>query len=282
MQEVLSGKQQQSCSHGVLAMLWLVSAAACNLVASAANGQVPDLPGWRLIVNDEFEGTSLDTALWEPSNRRESPNNEKQYYHPNQVKISDGYLNLTAIKVPRDGKAYQSGLITSKALYGPGRYEARVKLPTSQGMWPAFWLNANNVAWPRGGEIDIMENRGSQPGLVSSAYHWQVSQTQPCCAGHQFVTKELSYSGPESGNYHRDFHTYAVEWEGTQLRFYVDGALYHTVQETAERPIYETPKNIIVNLAIGGDFGGDPNESTSWPQTMLVDYVRVWQQQTGL
>jgi len=261
--------------------LWIVVCgwAACG---ASADAQIPDVPGWKIKVKEEFDGTSLNTTLWEPMNRRDSFNNEKQYYHPNQVVVADGNLQITAINVPRDGKAYQSGLITSKALYGPGRFEARINLPTSQGMWPAFWLNANNVPWPRGGEVDILENRGSQPNLVSSAYHWQVSQTQPCCDGHEFTFKELEYSGPEEGNYHNTYHTYAVEWEELQLRFYVDGELYHSVTETANRPIYETAKNIIINLAVGGNFGGDPNGSTVWPQTMLVDYVRVWEKQTGL
>jgi beta-glucanase (GH16 family) len=251
------------------------------IIVQPIAAQLPDVAGWRIIANDEFEGSTLNTTLWTAANRKDSHNNEKQYYHPNQVTVSNGNLNLTAINVPRDGKAYQSGLITSKALYGPGRFEVRTNLPTTQGMWPAFWLNANNVDWPKGGEIDILENRGSQPNLVSSAYHWQVSQTQPCCDGHQYVFKERTYSGPSSGNYHNEHHTYAVEWEENQLRFYVDGSLYHSVTENSNRPIYETPKNIIVNLAVGGDFGGDPDGSTVFPQTMQVDYVRVWQKQTG-
>jgi beta-glucanase (GH16 family) len=246
-----------------------------------ASAQVPDVPGWRIVVNEEFNGNALNTTLWTAANRKDSHNNEKQYYHPNQVAVSGGNLNITAINTPRDGKAYQSGLITSKALYGPGRFEARMNLPTTQGMWPAFWLNSNNVDWPKGGEIDILENRGSQPNLVSSAYHWQVSQTQPCCDGHRYDWKELTYNGPSSGNYHNAFHTYAVEWEETVLRFYVDGVLYHTLTERADRPIYETPKNIILNLAVGGNFGGDPNGSTVFPQKLEVDYVRVWQKQTG-
>lgn len=262
--------------------LLLFLCCACSACATVVLAQIPDVPGWKIKVSDEFDGATLNSALWQPMNRKDSFNNEKQYYHPNQVTVADGNLQITAINVPRDGKAYQSGLITSKALYGPGRYEARMNLPTTQGMWPAFWMNPNQVSWPKGGEIDILENRGSQPTLVSSAYHWQVSQTQPCCDGHQYVFKEKIYSGPAEENYHNDYHTYAVEWEQTQLRFYVDGLLYHTINETASRPIYETAKNIIVNLAVGGDFGGDPNGSTIFPQTLLVDYVRVWQKQTGL
>ena len=252
---------------------WLIAVSSANL----SSGQIGEVPGWDLVWNDEFDGTTLNTQNWTALNRRNSFNNEKQYYHPNQVTIAGGNLQLTAINIPRQGKAYQSGLITSNDLFGPGRFEARVDLPTSQGMWPAFWLNANHVAWPQGGEIDILENRGSQPNLVSSAYHWQTNPG-PCCGQHQFVFD--AYTATEDGqpvDFHAGFHTYAAEWDETSIRYYVDGNLYHTVTETSNRPIFETPKNIIVNLAVGGDFGGDPNSSTVWPQTMLVDYVRYWQ-----
>jgi len=247
--------------------------------ANLASGQVPDLPGWDLVWNDEFNEGALDTNNWVALDRKDSFNNEKQYYHPNQVTVTGGNLELEAINVPREGKAYQSGLITSSDLFGPGRFEARVDLPTSQGMWPAFWLNSNHVPWPQGGEIDILENRGSQPNLVSSAYHWQ-TDPGPCCGQHQFVYDE--YTATEGGqlvNFHAGFHTYAAEWDETSIRYYVDDNLYHTVTETPDRPIFETPKNIIVNLAVGGDFGGDPNGSTQWPQTMKVDYVRYWQRE---
>lgn len=256
---------------------WLVPLCVVLSGHSLAIGQVPDLPGWDLYWNDEFDGSTLDNQKWEALNRRDSFNNEKQYYHPNQVTLSGGNLQLTAIDTPRAGKAYQSGLITSRDLFGPGRFEARIDLPTSQGMWPAFWLNSNHVPWPQGGEIDIMENRGSQPNLVSSAYHWQTNPG-PCCDQHQFVYDE--YTATEGGqpvDFHAGFHTYAAEWDDTSIRYFVDGNLYHTVNAARDRPIFETPKNIIVNLAVGGIFGGDPDGSTVWPQTMLVDYVRVWQ-----
>jgi beta-glucanase (GH16 family) len=242
--------------------------------------EVPALAGWDLVWHDEFSGNSLNTTNWTALDRRDSFNNEKQYYHPNQVVVADGNLQLTAINTPRAGKAYQSGLITSKDLYGPGRFEARIDLPTSQGMWPAFWLNANNVPWPQGGEIDILENRGSQPNLVSSAYHWQ-KDPGPCCDDHRFEFHEHTAEvDGEPVNYHEGFHTYAVEWDEETLRFYVDDVLHYTLTETPNRPIFETPKNIILNLAVGGDFGGDPNSSTVWPQTMHVDYVRYWRPAT--
>lgn len=253
---------------------------ALLLPACGAVAQDLDLPGWDLFWHDEFDGNSLDTQKWDALNRRDSFNNEKQYYHPDQVAIVDGNLELTAINVPRDGKDYQSGIITSRDLFGPGRFEARVDLPTSQGMWPAFWLNSNHVSWPQGGEIDILENRGSQPNLVSSAYHWQTNPG-PCCNQHQFVYDE--YSATQGGvpvDFHAGFHTYAAEWDETSIRFYVDDQLHFTVEETPNRPVFETPKNIILNLAVGGFFGGDPDGSTVWPQTMKVDYVRVWQPAT--
>src|SRR3972149_9083194 len=202
----------------------------CVLIAPYAAGQIPDQPGWRIIVNDEFDGPGLNTTLWTALDRRNSFNEEKQYYHPNQVTVVDGNLNLTAIDVPRDGKDYQSGLITSKALYGPGRFEARIDLPTTQGMWPAFWLNANHVPWPQGGEIDVMENRGSQPTLTSSAFHWQKDPE----ANRRFEFHE--YTASDGGNpvdFHASFHTYAVEWEETQIRYYVDGNLHFTMNQSS-------------------------------------------------
>ncbi|TWT66763.1 Glucan endo-1,3-beta-glucosidase A1 precursor [Posidoniimonas polymericola] len=258
---------------------WTAAAVALLLLVFANVAPavvVPDVSGWRLVWHDEFEGSALDQTKWEALDRRDSHNNEKQYYHPDQVVVADGLLQITAIDQPRAGKQYQSGLLVSRQIFGPGRFEARVDLPTSQGMWPAFWLNANHVAWPQGGEIDILENRGSQPNLTSSAYHWQ-TDPGPCCGQHQYVYDE--YTAADAGapvDFHTGFHTFAAEWDETLLRFFVDGDLYFTVTETPNRPIFETAKNIIVNLAVGGDFGGDPNQTTIWPQTMYVDYVRYW------
>jgi beta-glucanase (GH16 family) len=245
--------------------------------------EVPALAGWDLVWHDEFSGTSLNTTYWEAANRRNSHNNEKQFYHPNQVAVADGNLKLTAINTPRDGKAYQSGLVTSKELFGPGRFEARMDLPTSQGMWPAFWLNANNVQWPLGGEIDILENRGSQPNLVSSAYHFQ-RNPGPCCGQHEYIYDEYAPAvGGVPVNFHDGYHTYAVEWEPGVMRFYVDDFMHWQVSEATHNvPIFATAKNIILNLAVGGDFGGNPNGSTVFPQHMDIDYVRVWQRPASL
>jgi beta-glucanase (GH16 family) len=266
-----------------VALLWLSS------VESAA-GQIPDVPGWQLFWHDEFDGLSLNTANWDALDRRDSFNNEKQYYRPEQVTVASGNLQITATNQPLANKLYRSGLITSKSLFGQGRFEARIYLPTTQGMWPAFWLNANQVQWPLGGEIDIMENRGSQPTLVSSAFHWQ-KDPGPCCDNHRYVFHEYTAtSGGIPVNFTTGFHTYAVEWDKkpstnvNEIRYYVDGNLHFTIDQNSSMSDgnFTTVKNIILNLAVGGDFGGDPNGTTVFPQTMLVDYVRVWHRQTGL
>jgi beta-glucanase (GH16 family) len=257
--------------------------AVSSVLVTAAAAEVPDVPGWKLVWQDEFDGTTVSQENWDILTRRNSFNSEKQYYIPQQASIVDGNLRITATNQPLDGKLYRSARLESWQTFGPGRFEARIDLPTTQGMWPAFWLLPRAKAWPTGGEIDILENRGSEPMLVSSAYHWQVDPSVPCCDEHEFDADE--HTATDNGtpvNFHNGFHVYAVEWEATQLRFYVDGELHFTLRETASRPIFENPMNIILNLAVGGQFGGDPDASTQFPQFMDVDYVRVWQRQSGL
>jgi beta-glucanase (GH16 family) len=204
------------------------------------------------------------------------------HYRPEQASIVDGKLRITAVNQPLEDKLYRSARLESHQAFAPGRFEARIDLPTTQGMWPAFWLLPNGVQWPTRGEIDIMENRGSQPFQVSSAYHWQ-TDPGPCCDQHQFSFKEYGrLVGGQRVNYHAGFHTYAVEWEATQIRFYVDGVHFFSIDESPDRPVFETPMNIILNLAVGGDFGGDPDDTTVFPQFMDVEYVRVWKRQTSM
>ncbi|QDU71878.1 family 16 glycosylhydrolase [Mucisphaera calidilacus] len=232
---------------------------------AAANGL--DREGFNFLWEDHFNGNSLDTARWEAINRRDSYNNEKQYYHPDQVAVDNGNLVITTTDEPLAGKDYRSGLVRTHTEQAYGRWEVRADLPTTQGMWPAIWLLPDSKPWPSGGEIDIMENRGSEPWKVSSAYHWGPSWPS------NFVYDSTYATGT---SYHDGFHTYAVEWEPDQIRYYVDDQLHFTVNDYTA-PISSTPMHLIINLAIGGDYGGDPNHTTSFPQTMEVDYVRVWE-----
>ena len=265
--------------------LLLVLAAAASWSGSAlpAAAQVPDLPGWQLVWQDEFDGDGVDTDNWEVLTRQNSFNNEKQYYVPEQATVVDGKLRITATNQPLANKAYRSARLESWQAFGPGRFEARIDLPTTQGMWPAFWLfpNSPSIPWPTGGEIDIMENRGSQPTIVSSAYHWP--GPGQCGASNCRFQSYATLDGEGSVvNFHNGFHVYAVEWDETQLRFYVDGHLHFVLNESGNLPIFETPKNIILNLAVGGIYDGDPDGTTVFPQVMEVDYVRVWQRQVPL
>jgi beta-glucanase (GH16 family) len=269
-------KNCMSCFRMMLAL------AAIAAGVTGADAQIPDAPGWKLVWHDEFNGDAVDTDEWDALDRQNSFNNELQYYRPEQASIVDGKLRITATNQPLANKPYRSARLESKQAFAPGRFEARIDLPTTQGMWPAFWLLPIAHPWPTRGEIDIMENRGSQPFLVSSAYHWQTNPG-PCCNQHQYVFEEyVAFENGQPVNFHSGFHTYGVEWEATQLRFYVDGVLHYAVNETANRPIFETPMNIILNLAVGGDFGGNPNGTTVFPQFMDVEYVRVWERQSSI
>lgn len=236
-----------------------------------------DLPDWELVWQDEFDASTPDTAEWELLTRKDSFNQELQYYIPEQITHQNGNLVITATDQPLDGKAYRSGRMESYQTFGFGRFEARMQLTSGQGFWPAFWLFPNEVPWPTGGEIDILENRGSQPNLVSSAYHYN---TVPNTSN--FVYDEYTATNLDGSpvNFHDSFHDYAVEWESDEIRFYVDGNNYHTISSN-DVINFATPKNIILNLAVGGIFGGNPDASTPFPSELLVDYVRVWERPEG-
>jgi beta-glucanase (GH16 family) len=264
--------------------VWIRVAILLSALTDKALAQVPDIPGWQLSWHDEFDGLSVNTTNWNVITLQNSFNNEKQFYLPDQASIVNGNLRITATNQPLAGKSYRSARLESKSTFNVGRFEARIDLPAGMGMWPAFWLNANAVQWPLGGEIDIMENKGSQPTMTSSAFHWQ-KDPGPCCNNTPFVAH--NYVATENGsavNFQAGFHTYATEWDPTQIRFYVDGNLHFTVNQDSSmsNANFTIAKNIILNLAVGGNFDGDPNGTTTFPQIMDVDYVRVWTRQTGL
>ena len=264
--------------HGQVAVQNLIFIITCFVSAVSLAGDLI-VPNWELVWNDEFDQASPDTSAWELLTRRDSYNNELQYYLPEQITTSNGNLVITATDQPLDGKQYRSGRMESWQTFGFGRFEARMRLTSGQGYWPAFWLfpNSPDVPWPTGGEIDILENRGSQPHLVSSAYHYN---TVP---GSSIVLyDEHSPLNPDGTpvNFHTTFNDFTVEWEPDEMRFYVNGVNYHTI--TSDQVInYATPKNITLNLAVGGWFGGDPDASTPFPADLQVDYVRVWERPEG-
>jgi len=237
----------------------------------------------QLVLQDEFNVDGApDSALWNyeigkgPGNDGWG-NQELQYYtdRPENIIVEDGMLKITALQESYEGSAYTSSRITTKGKYEQkyGRFEARMQLPWGQGMWPAFWMlgsNIDEVSWPTCGEIDIMENRGQEPTIISGALHG------PGHSGINFIGKSYDLV---TDRVDTSFHIYGIEWGEGYVNFYVDDVLYKQITP-ADVPgewVFDQPFYILMNVAVGGNFGGSPNADTVFPQTMLIDYVRVYQ-----
>lgn len=262
---------------GLPSLTVFVAVAGLLLSGCAHAPNAKTSPHWELTFSDEFDGPEVDTDKWEVLTRQNSHNNEKQYYLPEQASIVDGMLRLTATNEPHDGKAYRSARLESWFTQAYGRFEARAKVPTTKGLWPAFWLLPRTARWPHGGEIDIMEYAGSRPERVSCAFHFANKEGK-----HEYVHK--SYP-PEDGSglairFPDDFHVYAVEWSPSELVFFVDGVEYYRVGRDRV-PVSSTPMAVILNNAVGGWFDGDPDETTVFPQHFDIDYVHVYQWSGG-
>ena len=225
----------------------------------------PDSTRWTYDIGD---GTAEGIPGW--------GNNELQYYtdRPENVVIEDGMLKITAIKEPYEGRNYTSARILTKGglfQQAYGRFEARIKLPWGQGLWPAFWLLGTNAdVWPQRGEIDIMENRGSEPTIVHGSVHG------PGYSGGEAITKSYELI---NDRFDTDFHIFGIEWGPDYINYYVDDVLYNQITPedvTGEWVYNNNPSYILLNLAVGGAFSGNPSTSTVFPQTMYVDYVRVY------
>ncbi len=214
-------------------------------------------------------------------------NKELQYYsdRSKNIKIEDGMLKITAVKESFMGSAYTSGKILTKNKFEQkyGRFEARIKMPLGKGLWPAFWLLGSNielnvespdnpatVAWPQCGEIDIMEYLGSNPISMFGTVHG------PGYSGGNAVSKNYVL---KNARYDTDFHIFGIEWGENYVNYYVDNVLYNqiTPKNVPGEWVFNQPFYIILNMAVGGNFPGPPNEETIFPQTMIVDYVRVYQ-----
>ena len=205
-------------------------------------------------------------------------NNELQYYtdRPDNVVVENGMLKITALQESFEGRNYTSGRILTRGLLEQtyGRFEARIQLPWGQGLWPAFWmLGTNSNVWPQRGEIDIMENRGSEPTINKGSVHG------PGYSGGESVGKDYELT---NGRFDNEFHVFGIEWGPNYINYYVDDVLYNQITpdsqgiEGNEWVFNDNPFYILLNVAVGGNFGGSPNASTTFPQTMLVDYVRIY------
>jgi beta-glucanase (GH16 family) len=262
---------------------------ACSKLCSTAAAANPK--GWTLVWSDEFDGPSstVDSTKWSfDIGGGGWGNDELESYtsRPVNAELQGGALVLRVLKESFQGpdnitRNYTSARLLTKNKFSQtyGRFEARIKVPYGQGIWPAFWMLGNDLdtaGWPTCGEIDIMENIGKEPSIVHGTLHG------PGYSGAKGVT--ASYSLPGSRKFSDDYHTFAVEWEANLMRFYVDGRLYKT-RTPADLPpgkawVFNHPFFLILNVAVGGNFPGSPDGTTVFPQLMKVDYVRVYRRAT--
>ncbi len=241
--------------------------------------------GWTLVWNDEFNSTSIDPDKWNHENWWPAyVNNELQSYSddPAYSFLQAGNLNIVLRKAnPFDvnNPAYTSARMNTawKGDWTYGRFDIRAKLPFGQGLWPAIWMMPTQAvygSWPVSGEIDIMELVGHNPDVVHGTIHYGGNPPNNSQSGRSYQLSQ--------GDFSDDFHLFTLEWEAGELRWYVDGNHYQTLTDWytigGNWPApFDQDFHIILNVALGGPWAGDPDQSTSFPQTMSVDYVRVFQ-----
>ncbi|WP_309608901.1 glycoside hydrolase family 16 protein [Flavobacterium sp.] len=271
-----------------LRIFGLISTFSFSLVGcNSDDKQKVDQQNWQLSWSDEFNGAagaSPDATKWAydiGTGNSGWGNQELEYYTNRTENVAmDGAGNLviTAKKENFGGSAYTSARIKTQALFEQtyGRFEARLKTPYGPGIWPAFWMLGSNItttAWPQCGEIDIMELRGQLPNINNGTIHG------PGYSGGNAITGTYAL---KNSRYDVDYHVFAVEWNADKMDFYVDDYLYQRIEKSdvAKKGewVYDNPFFLILNIAVGGNFVGFPTEQTPLPQTMTIDYVRVYKQ----
>ena len=245
-------------------------------------GTLTAFGGWKLVWGDEFNGPSIDTSHWrfETGNHRGWGNHELEYYtgRPENAYASNGLLHIVARRESTNGFDYTSARMTTRGLFAQeyGRFEFRAKFPAGRGFWPAFWLMPEHSpygGWPACGEIDVVENRGSYPAVVQGTIHF-------ASRSGKYLNSTALYTFLENEGAN-NFHTYDLDWTTNSIQWYVDSRLYETQTNwsTVKAP-YPAPFNqpfyIIMNLAVGGNYGGNPDMGTVFPGEIQVDYVRVY------
>jgi len=257
--------------------LLLLGTTACRAPSSPAQ------LSWQLAWSDEFEGPAgapPDPANWNHDVGTDWGNAQLEYDTDRIENVSldgSGHLAITARREPWLGRDYTSGRIQTNGHFAQagGRFEARIRVPVGQGLWPAFWLlgaNFGSVGWPACGEIDVMEYRGQEPRVVVGSLHG------PGYSGGSAITTR--YQLPGAAGFDQDFHVFAVEWVDDRITWSVDGVPYLGVRRADLPPggiwVFDHPFFVILDLAVGGHFVGPPDETTVFPQSMLVDWVRVY------
>ncbi len=265
--------------------LIVLSLSSCNTASKIQENTNKD---YSLVWSDEFDGTAINTNNWsyqvEPAGRF---NNEWQSYtnSSDNAYIEKGNM---VIEAKYNGNGLAKGNYTSarmitqgKKNFKYGKVQARIKVPYGQGIWPAFWMLGSNIKennpngtvnWPYCGEIDIMEKVGGgikEKELHGTIHFWEDSKNKWTYIGGKTTT---------TNNLADDFHVYEVEWDAEKIIWKLDGIEYHRQNITSSD--YDEFRNefyILLNVAVGGDWPGAPNSTTTFPQKMLIDWVRVYQ-----
>ncbi len=276
--------KHRGTAAGILFGLTILVAPLLAENKSDSTAKVAPDGGWRLVWSDEFDqpdGSAPDPARWGYDIGGNGwGNKELEYYTPrtNNACIEDGKLVIEARREDFNGRNITSArlLTRGKGSWTYGRFEARMKIPRGQGVWPAFWLlstNISSVGWPACGEIDIMENIGREPGTVHGTVHG------PGYSGDHGIGGPMTLPGGAAVA--DDFHVFAVECEPESIVWFMDGKQYFrlTPAQLPEKArwVFNQPKFMLLNLAIGGGWPGYPDATSTFPQRMIVDYVRVYE-----
>ena len=249
------------------------------------NVQKIEQRNWQLVWSDDFNGlagVTPDATKWKydiGTGNNGWGNSELEYYTSRTSNVSldgNGNLSITAKNEMYAGSAFTSARIKTSGFFEQayGRIEARIKTPYGPGVWPAFWMlgsNESSVGWPQCGEIDIMELRGQKPNIISGTVHG------PGYSGGASITKSFVL---DNARYDVDYHLFAVEWGKDYIDFFVDSTLYQRITpgDVTGNWVFDHPFYIILNVAVGGNYLGFPTSQTPFPQSMLVDYIKVYKQ----
>jgi beta-glucanase (GH16 family) len=274
-------------TRGAVIVILLLVAVGVVIQLSIAKGSHGNAGDLKLVWSDEFDsGAWPDTTKWGYDVGDGCPNicgwgnNELQYYMANRAsnaRIENGHLIIEAHREPMGTKEYTSARLVSKHKgdWTYGKIVASAKLPKGLGVWPAIWMLPTDWkygGWPASGEIDIMEHVGYMPDSLFGSIHTKrfnhIMGTQ--------VTK-----GVYSTSLSDAFHEYGIEWDAEKIDFLFDGVVFQTFQNNKEGPDawpFDQPFHLVLNMAVGGNWGGRKGVDTSiWPQQLIIDYVRVYQ-----
>ncbi|MEZ6126589.1 MAG: glycoside hydrolase family 16 protein [Planctomycetaceae bacterium] len=261
-------------------LVLLVCLACCSGMELTADDK------WELVWKDEFDGERLNYQQWEVEvNAFGGGNHEQQIYtdRPANVRVENGHLVLEALHdhhgIAGTVREFSSGRIRSKHRgdWTYGKFEIRAKLPGSQGIWPAIWMLPTDEVyggWASSGEIDILEFKGQEPGVLWGTLHYGSAWPGNAHSGTTLVRKDVDFTS--------DFHVYGLEWESGVMRWLLDGEVWQTQNKwhSSGAPFpapFDQRFHLILNLAVGGQFLGNADATTKFPAQMLVDYVRVYQ-----